>query len=871
MESPSSTKSGKGRLRALLASFFLPTLLWALFSGLVLVLLGTGAFERIDNIFYDRCFMVRNAVEKERIARWREMAAKSVAIVSIDDLSFELLGIDKTPTRNQWALLVQRLGLDEENNSRGASIVSFDYYLPKISYPPKDMEFVHRTLVTNVSKSLQSLSALSLGGERPQSEVVRPEDTQGVLHDLGLVSVEYQEFLRTHEDERYNHVYRILKKREIEVSRTLGEGEEKLYKHLREMDPRLLAALEGSEEGFVHPLRKLYGTIVNSLLVADINLCASMLTKRNVILAKFIDEGGIERESDEIFKASAVGQGLINAIKDTDGKLRSIPFVRWKISEGDSFESEFGLSVISVIHYEDIPEDQVGHCPEGYRIGRHMLPLTFFLNINYIGKARSFPYIPLYRILHEQIRPEVRARLEAQGVVIEPPMKPSEIEGRIVLVGDTSVSGQDFVPTPFSALEAGIDQSQAHVELDDRGSHTETPGVECHANAIFSILHDTFIVPLSNNHTILLVVLFAMLGSAFYLQRIGLVLSLFLFIVLLSATTLLTFILFSQHYLWIMPAPLLAVLGINFVGGVAYQGIASQMKKKAITNIFGKYVSDNLVKKMVAGELEVDLKGRTANITVLFSDIRGFTKLSEKLTPEMVGDLLHVYFSRMIKIIFLEEGTLDKLMGDAIMAFFGDPDEQPEHPSKACDAALKMLEDLALLKRESDIPVMKDLDIGIGLNTGLVTVGNLGSDEYVDYTVIGDNVNLGSRLEGLNKVYGTSIIISQYTRERVLDGFETRSLGSVRVMGKTLPVEIYELLGRRGDVSKDLLKARDAFEKGIALWREARFKEAMSKFQEVLAMREGDGPSMTFIERCRAMMESEPEENWDGIYSPKSK
>jgi adenylate cyclase len=196
--------------------------------------------------------------------------------------------------------------------------------------------------------------------------------------------------------------------------------------------------------------------------------------------------------------------------------------------------------------------------------------------------------------------------------------------------------------------------------------------------------------------------------------------------------------------------PVLAVVTFNFVGGVAYQGILQQMKKKAVTSMFGKYVSDNLVQKMVAGELEIDVEGKTKELTVLFSDIRGFTRLSEGLSPDVVGHILHVYFSRMISTIFEHGGTLDKLMGDAIMAFFGDPEDMPEHPRKAAEAALAMMVALEEMKRTSDIPAVKDFAIGIGLNSGLVTVGNLGSDEYFDYTVIGDNVNLGSRLEGLN-------------------------------------------------------------------------------------------------------------------------
>ncbi|MHC4778962.1 MAG: adenylate/guanylate cyclase domain-containing protein, partial [Planctomycetota bacterium] len=269
------------------------------------------------------------------------------------------------------------------------------------------------------------------------------------------------------------------------------------------------------------------------------------------------------------------------------------------------------------------------------------------------------------------------------------------------------------------------------------------------------------------------------------------------------------------------------------------------------------------------GELQIDTEGRMKELSILFSDIRGFTRLSEGLEPAMVSRILHDYFSRMIRTIFQHGGTLDKLMGDAIMAFFGDPEDLPGHPKKAAAAALAMLEALDEWKKTSDLPAVKGFGIGIGLNTGMVTVGNLGSDEYFDYTVIGDNVNLGSRLEGLNKAYKTNIICSETTVGQIEDELECRRLGKVMVVGKSKPVEIYELLGRKDEVQGKICDAKDLFEAGLALWEEGRFKEAAKIFRDSIE-KYGDGPSEVFLELSEKHEKDTPED-FTGVFIPKGK
>lgn len=184
-------------------------------------------------------------------------------------------------------------------------------------------------------------------------------------------------------------------------------------------------------------------------------------------------------------------------------------------------------------------------------------------------------------------------------------------------------------------------------------------------------------------------------------------------------------------------------------------------------------------------------------MTVLFSDIRGFTTISEKTQPEVLVGLLNEYFTAMTEIILQSGGVLDKFIGDAIMAFWGAPQETSDHAERACETALKMMEKLAVLKNDWQRRGLPEINIGVGINSGEMIVGNMGSDRRFDYTVIGDNVNLASRLEGLNKQYQTNIIVSQFTFDRIKDDFEGEYLDKVNVKGKEIPVEIYKLLGRK--------------------------------------------------------------------------
>jgi adenylate cyclase len=248
---------------------------------------------------------------------------------------------------------------------------------------------------------------------------------------------------------------------------------------------------------------------------------------------------------------------------------------------------------------------------------------------------------------------------------------------------------------------------------------------------------------------------------------------------------------------WInLSQPVLAA-SVALFGGVAFQYFVEGRDKRKMKRLFGQYVSKDVLEQLVTHPELARLGGHRRDMTVLFSDIRGFTTITERGQPEAIVDMLNEYFTKMVEIVFRYDGTLDKFVGDMVMALFGAPVDDPRHADHAVEAALDMVAELQKLNEGwARDGRLADLDIGIGINTGDMIAGNFGSEAIMSYTVIGDAVNLGARLESLNKQYGTRILISDATRQRLVGRYNFRALGEVVVKGKTHPVAIFEVVGR---------------------------------------------------------------------------
>lgn len=293
----------------------------------------------------------------------------------------------------------------------------------------------------------------------------------------------------------------------------------------------------------------------------------------------------------------------------------------------------------------------------------------------------------------------------------------------------------------------------------------------------------------------------------------------------------------------------------------ALQAAVAERREKKIRNVFQKYVPNQVIEQFFASP-ESMLVGQERELAILFSDIRGFTTLSEGLTPSNLVESLNRYFSKMVEVIMQQQGVVDKYIGDAIMAFFGAPAPDEESCFHAVGAALDMLdalEEFNETQKAQGRPVFK---IGIGINFGDVTIGNIGSEKKMDYTVIGDMVNLASRLEGLNKSYMEPIIISEPVKRELGGRFPCRMVDRVVVKGKSRPVAIY---GVRRELTVSEEEAWKLHHRGLELYYERDFRAAADHFKAELELLPGDKPAHIFLERAETLMETELPEGWTGV------
>ncbi|MBN2254319.1 MAG: CHASE2 domain-containing protein, partial [Deltaproteobacteria bacterium] len=393
------------------------------------------------------------------------------------------------------------------------------------------------------------------------------------------------------------------------------------------------------------------------------------------------------------------------------------------------------------------------------------------------------------------------------------------------------------------------------------------PGVEIHATVIDNILHQNFIkrpgwTGLIDILAIIILGLAAVpvLARAKALHGIGVSLGLIFIYMVINRSV------FTGFNLWLnLVYPLLSIV-LVYSAITIYRYMTEERERKKIRGTFQYYLSGPVIEEMLKDPSKLKLGGEKKDLTVLFSDIRGFTTISENLTPEDLVHLLNEYLTVMTDKVFEHGGLLDKYMGDAIMAVFGAPIDDPKHPVLCCKTALAMMEELRELQKKWTDEGRPVLDIGIGINTGDMVVGNMGSQMRFDYTVMGDNVNLGSRLEGINKEYGTNIVVSEFTHERIKDIFFCRELDAVRVKGKILPVRIFELVGglEKAEEWKEFIALYD---EGLRNYREGNWDDAIRNFEAALKLRTDDYPSKMYVERCKTLKEHPPEGEWDGVYT----
>jgi adenylate cyclase len=421
-----------------------------------------------------------------------------------------------------------------------------------------------------------------------------------------------------------------------------------------------------------------------------------------------------------------------------------------------------------------------------------------------------------------------------------------------------------------------VGRSLAATTIDEQTDHYTTPvaarmaGVEVHATIVDALLRQRLIRdPVGDPGLLGVLLMLSGAAIALVVYRLGPALSL---VAVLGGATMIVgigYLLLAQGVRVPAAGPAIVLVSVYGVT-TAYRFALVVRERRMLKRAFQHYVSPAIIERLLADPSRLRLGGDEYDVTVLFSDLEGFTTLSEHLAPAELSAHLGQYFKEMLDVALPQHGTLDKLIGDAIMMYFGCPIPDARHAEQACRAALAMQQRMVDLNARWTTRGLPSLRMRIGLNSGPAVAGNMGTDTIFNYTVIGDSVNLASRLEGANREYGTQIIIGEDTWMRVRQVFVTRELDWIRVKGKTRPVAVYELIGEAGVLHHPLHDLFARYSEGLACYREGRWAAACAAFEDALAVDPADGPSRIMIARCREYVERAPD-RWDGVHVMSSK
>jgi len=573
---------------------------------------------------------------------------------------------------------------------------------------------------------------------------------------------------------------------------------------------------------------------------------------------------------------SLLGEGAVNIIEDPDARVRRMPAIVGRSAQDPHKRAALALETAVKVRYPAHPE-LIKSTPWELELGGEedalRIPLVEGdILINYRGGRDTYPRISFGELLKGDFDPE-------------------KVRGKIVLVGNTHQLAHDEYPTPFGAQK--ISSRDAAAEGVKTGY---TPGLEIHANTLDTILTGDFILPLSllldekiesfvggelpgarksrlkgiDTTIILLVGLLSLF--LFMLWRPPLPVGALFLTALLAIIGFGAYAAFVKEGLWIpMVAPAASVVTV-YAGGLFNRARLHDRERRWIKDTFGKYLAPAVVEEIIRDPSLVELGGSEKELTAFFSDIEKFSTISEKLDDaKQLVQLLNEYLSAMAGVIEKHGGTIDKYEGDAIMAFWGAPASFPDHAVRACRASLEMQAQLKTLRekwrRDGKWPdLVKNMRVRMGINTGPMVVGNMGSKDRLNYTIMGDAVNLASRLEGANKQFGTYIMISGHTYKQVKGHFEVRYLDRIAVVGKEQPVRVYELVGRKGSLKRKQAQMLKAYNEGVISYNKMEWNRAIRAFEAALSFMPEDGPSRAYLERCRHFLENPPPSDWDGVF-----
>ncbi len=523
--------------------------------------------------------------------------------------------------------------------------------------------------------------------------------------------------------------------------------------------------------------------------------------------------------------------GYFNMVSDKDGVIRWVPGI---FQFNNTLYAHLSMNALAA--YLDRPltvfvdETGVSHI----QIGDIRIPTDELgrIMVNYRGRAKTFPHIPVTDILNRQV-------------------DPARLKDKLVLVGVTATGVYDLRVTPFD---------------------TDFPGVEINANLMDSILARDFLhqpVQVKLLDIAAMLLLGGLLG--WLIPKIKVISGFMTAIALLTGYILVCVYFFSTRGIVLNTVYPAVTIVLMYISLSVYRYVVEEKQKRFIKNAFSTYLAPAVVDQLIASPDRLMLGGEERQITAFFSDVAGFTSISEKLAPDALVELLNEFLTEMSDIILDQKGMVDKYEGDAIIAMFGAPNDLENHAQAACAATIKMQNRLSMLREKWEKEKNLTIRMRAGLCSGPAVVGNMGSKNRMDYTMMGDTVNTAARLEGVNKVYGTFSMISETTYEAAKAIIFARELDAINVVGKTIPVKIYELIGFRDQADDNQIQGIRLYENGLNAYRQRQWDLAIGFFEQAMTKIPDDPPSRVMMARCRAYQSDPPAPDWNGAYVMQTK
>lgn len=535
------------------------------------------------------------------------------------------------------------------------------------------------------------------------------------------------------------------------------------------------------------------------------NAGAVVLAADQVYEESFFTKQWTRIEPLALFRDNGGVAGLTTVALDSDLVIRQVP----------DYQDAFWRMVIDTFqqtHPGVIPELQ-------FKSGNM---------IRYLGPTHTFPYVSYAQVING-----------------DPSIPADFFQDQIVLIGrdvraspEAGAAQADTFATPFLSSTKGL-----------------TPGVEIHATIIENIINQQTVSKAERKTIILLLTVFMLLAAVGTVRWHPLYSGLY-FMLLLAALSGTSWWLFEHRHYWLPVASAISAIVTTYIGMAMLSYFLERRRGREIKSAFSRYVSAHVVDEMIAHPERLRLGGERRELTLLFSDMAGFTSISEKLQPDIVAKLINAYLTEMTKIVMAYEGTVDKFIGDAVMAFWGAPLEDELQALHACEAARDMQVAMAQLVPLYEEHGVHAVAIRIGVHSGIATVGNMGSEARFDYTALGDTVNLAARLEGVNKLYGTGILISADTVERIGGKLSMRPVDKVRVKGKQQPVEIFTI---SENLELNLLTKR-----AIDEYRSRNWDASVELWTEITRQYPADSIASVYLKRIQEFREQEFSDDWDG-------